>query len=176
MAEGRTGPPEMTVSMLKEAMDRKSEECSGHEVGQGDGEGRKMVFLIDGEDFFLSFSCLLNDWKFLFFKADMEAGFPRSVDRIALFESTICSPSLVLSLECPLQILQERLLVRSKLSSRIDDGVAIMQKRFDQHLRATKPVIAHYDERGLVVEIDGSRSVEVVHEDIFVAAKKVLRG
>lgn len=39
MAEGRTGPPEMTVSMLKEVMVRK----------RGDsGEQCEMVFLVDG--------------------------------------------------------------------------------------------------------------------------------
>ncbi|KAF7874160.1 hypothetical protein EAF04_002832 [Stromatinia cepivora] len=140
MAEGRTGPPEMTVSMLKEAMGGKKK---SREVG----EGSEMVFLIDG--------------------------FPRSIDRIALFESTICAPSLVLSLDCPLHILQERLLCRAESSSRIDDGVAIMQKRFEQHVCATVPVIAHYKERGLVVEIDASRSVEAVQEDIREALRKV---
>ncbi|KAI9643931.1 hypothetical protein NHQ30_007282 [Ciborinia camelliae] len=142
MAEGLTGPPEMTVSMLKEAMGRKSEAMGG--------EGAEMVFIVDG--------------------------FPRSIDRIALFESTICSPLLVLSLECPLHILQERLLARAKLSSRIDDGVAIMNKRFNQHVSATKPVVAHYKERGLVAEIDASRSVEAVHEDIRKAVGRVIDG
>ncbi|KAJ8062328.1 hypothetical protein OCU04_008876 [Sclerotinia nivalis] len=141
MAEGRTGPPEMTVSMLKSVMGGKMKSVEG-------GGGGEVVFLIDG--------------------------FPRSMDRIALFESTISAPSLVLSLDCPLHILQERLLCRAESSSRVDDGVAIMQKRFEQHVCATKPVIAHYKERGLVVEIDGGRSVEAVQEDIRGALEKVL--
>ncbi|KAF7892243.1 uncharacterized protein EAF01_010323 [Botrytis porri] len=139
MAEGRTGPPEMSVSMLQEAIARRSEDIE---------PGKEMVFLVDG--------------------------FPRSLNPIALFESTICAPSLVLSLNCPLEILQERLLSRAKSSSRIDDGVEIMHKRFGQHVSATGPVIEHYRERGLLAEIDASRNVEEVHGDIWEAVKKTL--
>lgn len=106
--------------------------------------------------------------------SDVRTGFPRSIDRIALFESTISPPSLVLSLDCPFNLLEERLLTRAKSSVRIDDGVAIMYKRFEQHVCVTRPVITHYQERGLVAEIDASRSVEIVHRDIWEAVGKVL--
>ncbi|KAF7887409.1 hypothetical protein EAF00_009703 [Botryotinia globosa] len=139
MAEGRTGPPEMSVSMLQEAIARRNEDME---------PGKEMLFLIDG--------------------------FPRSMDPIALFESTICAPSLVLSLHCPLQILQERLLSRAKSSSRIDDGVEIMHKRFGQHVCATGPVIEHYRERELLAEIDASRNLEEVHRDVWEAVEKIL--
>ncbi|KAM0136604.1 hypothetical protein ACHAPC_007703 [Botrytis cinerea] len=139
MAEGRTGPPEMSVSMLQEAIARRSEDTK---------PGKEMIILIDG--------------------------FPRSIYPISLFESTVCAPSLVLSLHCPLQILQERLLSRAKSSSRIDDGVEIMHKRFEQHVCATGPVIENYRERGLLAEIDASRSVEEVHRDVWGAVEKIL--
>ncbi|TGO30853.1 hypothetical protein BPAE_0003g01390 [Botrytis paeoniae] len=139
MAEGRTGPPEMSVSILQEAISQRSEDIE---------PGKEIVFLIDG--------------------------FPRSIDPVALFESTIRAPSLVLSLHCPLQILQERLLSRAKSSSRIYDGVEIMHKRFGQHVCATGPVIEHYKERGLLAEIDASRNVEEVHRNVWVTVKKIL--
>ncbi|KAF7953155.1 hypothetical protein EAE96_006371 [Botrytis aclada] len=141
MAEGRTGPPEMSVSMLQEAMARRSEDIE---------PGKEVVFLIDG--------------------------FPRGIDPVAHFESTICAPSLVLSLHCPLQILQERLSSRAESSSRIDDGTEIMHKRFRQHVCATGPVIEHYRERGLLAEIDANRNVEEVHRDIWEALENILGG
>ncbi|APA16059.1 predicted protein [Sclerotinia sclerotiorum 1980 UF-70] len=149
MASGRTGPPEMTVSMLKSVMDGKMKmKMESGEGGEGEGEIGEIVFLIDG--------------------------FPRSTDRIALFESTISPPTLVISLTSPLHILQSRLLYRAKTSTRIDDGNTIMQKRFEQHVYATEPVIAHYRERGLLVEIDGSGSVEVVQEEMRRVVGRVL--
>ncbi|CAD6447347.1 8d0013a3-d305-4a02-ac70-0e914e7e9a11 [Sclerotinia trifoliorum] len=146
MASGRTGPPEMTVSMLKSVMEEKMKMKN---VSQGEGnEGGEIVFLIDG--------------------------FPRSTDRIPLFESSISPPTLVLSLSSPLHILQERLLSRAETSSRIDDGNEIIQRRFEQHVYATLPVLAHYRERGLLVEIDGSGSVEAVQEEIRRVVGRVL--
>lgn len=158
MAEGRTGPPEMSVSMLQEAIARRSEDTK---------PGKEMVFLIDGKSLVSSASC--NSLS-----TNKNIGFPRSIYPISLFESTVCAPSLVLSLHCPLQILQERLLSRAKSSSRIDDGVEIMHKRFEQHVCATGPVIENYRERGLLAEIDASRSVEEVHRDVWGAVEKIL--
>ncbi|KAF7883522.1 uncharacterized protein EAF02_005442 [Botrytis sinoallii] len=122
MAEGRTGPPEMSVSMLQEAIARRSEDID---------PAKEMVFLIDG--------------------------FPRSMDPVALFESTICAPSLVLSLHSELMM-----------------GFEIMHKRFGQHVCATGPVIEHFRERGLLAEIDASRNVEEVHRDVWEAVEEIL--
>lgn len=158
MAEGRTGPPEMSVSMLQEAIARRSEDIE---------PGKEMAFLIDGKSLITSTECDYSN-------TNKNIGFPRSMDPVALFESTICAPSLVLSLYCPLQILQERLLSRAESSSRIDDGVEIMHKRFGQHVCATGPVIEHYRERGLLAEIDASRNVEEVHRDVWEAVEKIL--
>ncbi|PQE19185.1 uridylate kinase protein [Rutstroemia sp. NJR-2017a BBW] len=73
---------------------------------------------------------------------------------------------VVLSLDCPFEILQSRVLSRAKVASRIDDGVDIIQKRYNQFILTCKPVIAAYQVRGLVVEIDAARDVSLVNVDI----------
>ncbi|KAG4429482.1 hypothetical protein IFR05_015033 [Cadophora sp. M221] len=93
-------------------------------------------------------------------------GFPRRIEHVALFEVTIGSPSTVLFLDCPEEVLQERLLDRGKTSGRVDDNVAVISKRFWTFTEITMPVIEHFRLQGRVVQIDATKDADAVYKDI----------
>ncbi|KAH6715280.1 P-loop containing nucleoside triphosphate hydrolase protein [Leptodontidium sp. MPI-SDFR-AT-0119] len=93
-------------------------------------------------------------------------GFPRRIEHVALFESTIGSPSMVLFLDCPEEVLQERLLNRGKTSGRVDDNISIINKRFKNFTEITMPVIEHFRARDRVVQIDATKDADIVYRDI----------
>ena len=49
---------------------------------------------------------------------------------------------------------------------RMDDTPQAITSRLKYHQKETKPLIAYYKKRGLVLEIDGNQSIEDVFEDI----------
>ena len=53
---------------------------------------------------------------------------------------------------------------RAKTSGRVDDTEEIILKRLRTYNDMSKPVVALYKKRGLVVEIDGADDVQVVWE------------
>lgn len=77
---------------------------------------------------------------------------------------------------CPQNILQTRLLNRAKVSSRLDDGVIIMQKRFETFRQTTMPVISYYKERNKVIQVDASQDAATVYKDIQAAARDILEN
>ncbi|KAH9221093.1 P-loop containing nucleoside triphosphate hydrolase protein [Leptodontidium sp. 2 PMI_412] len=93
-------------------------------------------------------------------------GFPRRIEHVALFESTIGSPSMVLFLDCPEEVLQERLVNRGKTSGRVDDNISIINKRFKTFTEITMPVIEHFRARDRVVQIDATKDADIVYRDI----------
>jgi len=52
------------------------------------------------------------------------------------------------------------------LRKRADDEPAAIQKRLGIYHEQTEPIIAHYREQGVVVEVDGSPSIEAVKQAI----------
>ncbi len=58
----------------------------------------------------------------------------------------------------------------AQLIQRSDDKLESVVKRLEVYESQTKPLIEHYTKKGILVNIDGNKSVEEVFEDI----KKVL--
>ncbi|GAA5903727.1 bifunctional uridylate/adenylate kinase [Sporobolomyces salmoneus] len=111
-------------------------------------EGRKKRFLIDG--------------------------FPRQMDQAVKFDESVCPSSLVLFLVCPENILQERLLERGKTSGRDDDNAESIKKRFQTFINTSMPVVEYYRKQGKVVDIDSSKTIDQVYEEIVEGIKPVL--
>ncbi|KAL2067912.1 hypothetical protein VTL71DRAFT_16010 [Oculimacula yallundae] len=93
-------------------------------------------------------------------------GFPRRIEHVPLFAATIGSPSLVLFLDCPEEVLQDRLLNRGKTGDRVDDNIASIRKRFKTFSETTRPVIEHFRFQDKVVKIDATRDQGAVYEEI----------
>jgi adenylate kinase len=53
-----------------------------------------------------------------------------------------------------------------ELYERADDTEETVRKRLDVYFRDTAPLIAYYRSRGLLVEVDGNRAVELVTADL----------
>src|SRR5215213_1387965 len=65
---------------------------------------------------------------------------------------------------------------KDELYQRPDDHPDVVQKRIEVYLRETMPVIEHYAQRGLMVPVDGNRSIEMVRATLCASLGGVVRG
>lgn len=93
-------------------------------------------------------------------------GFPRSLTqaRQAYAYGTVKKRTFhaVISLAVPEVELVERLLARGRGSGRSDDNEATIRTRLSVYDQATRPLLAYYRARDILVEVDGTGSVEDV--------------
>ena len=125
--EGKIVPAEITVGLLKTAMEKNG--------------GKK--FLIDG--------------------------FPRDIDNLRCWETQMCDCAEVkflLFLDCPEEVMLNRLLERGKSSGRIDDNEESIKKRFRVYEESTRPIINHFKSINKVRCVDSNRSLEDVFADV----------
>jgi len=61
----------------------------------------------------------------------------------------------------------------SKLTSRVDDAEETIKKRIDVYENETYPLINYYRKREKLIRIDGSGSIEEVHDRIMQAVKGI---
>ncbi|GAA5831075.1 hypothetical protein JCM3766R1_006226 [Sporobolomyces carnicolor] len=145
--EGRIVPMEVTIKLLENAMRAELEQAQRSSTTTAQPTQKKR-FLIDG--------------------------FPRQMDQAIKFDESVCPSSLVLFLVCPENILQERLLERGKTSGRDDDNAESIKKRFQTFINTSMPVVDYYRKQGKVVDIDSSKTIEQVYEEIVTGIKPVL--
>jgi adenylate kinase len=65
---------------------------------------------------------------------------------------------------------------RDRLYQRADDRPEVVQHRIEVYLRETLPIIDHYARRGLLVRVDGNRSIEAVRVTLCSSLGGVIRG
>jgi adenylate kinase len=82
----------------------------------------------------------------------------------------------VIHLEVGRDELRRRLLGRARAEGRADDDEATINHRLDVYDRETKPLLAFYAERGLVVNINGEQPIEKVFADIVAVVDSQLAG
>ena len=120
---GQIVPVEISLSLVRKAMD---EACTSDAVaGEGKIEKKygQRIFLVDG--------------------------FPRNFDNLsgwtsAMPEHAACIGALVY--DCPISVLEERILSRSETSGRSDDNLASARKRFATFQGQTMPVVYALEE------------------------------
>lgn len=61
---------------------------------------------------------------------------------------------------------------QKKLIQRQDDAPEIIKKRLETYYQLTKPLVEFVRQQGILVEVDGERSIEEIHQDIFERIKK----
>lgn len=97
-------------------------------------------------------------------------GFPRTPKQAAnldkVFHKKELRIALVVSILVPDEILIQRVLNRGKDSGRADDNPHIIQKRLEVYKTYTHPVIDYYKQTRRLVEVDGTREMNIVTEDI----------
>ncbi|KAL2010094.1 hypothetical protein VTN00DRAFT_5901 [Thermoascus crustaceus] len=135
--EGKIVPMEITVALLSNAM---ADVLARGEQPPRQNPSKKARFLIDG--------------------------FPRKVDQAVFFEETVCPSALTIFLNCPEDVMLQRLLKRGETSGREDDNVESIRKRFRVFEEQSMPVVHNYEKQGKVVSVEAVGSVEEVYERI----------
>jgi len=101
-------------------------------------------------------------------------GFPRTVAQAIeldrLLEDKGRRIGRVLVLEVPREELERRMLNRAKREGRSDDTPDVIKRRFDVYEEQTRPVLEHYERRGLVRRVPATGSVEDVNARLREAA------
>jgi adenylate kinase len=92
-------------------------------------------------------------------------GFPRNEEQFLAFEK-YSQPNMVIVIEVPHQVSIDRLTKRAVIEKRLDDTPAVIERRLQIYEQDTRPMIKHYEERGIAKFIDGTGTVAEVAEEI----------
>lgn len=98
-------------------------------------------------------------------------GFPRDVDNLQCWNeqmSAVADVQFLLFLECPVQVMVERIIERGKTSDRADDNVEAIQKRLLTYENSTRSIIQHFRQLGKVREVDSNRHIEEVFAEVSI--------
>ncbi|KAL4889264.1 UMP-CMP kinase [Aspergillus ambiguus] len=135
--EGKIVPMEITVALLSNAM---AAILAEREQQPGGGATGKARFLIDG--------------------------FPRKLDQAVFFEDTVCPSEMTLFLDCPEEVMEQRLLKRGETSGRDDDNAESIRKRFRTFVETSMPVVEAFEAQNKVVSVSATGSVDEVYARI----------
>jgi len=96
-------------------------------------------------------------------------GFPRNQDNVDGWESVMgdgVDVRFCLFLDCPLEVMVERVLQRSKTSGRIDDTMDVIRRRLKSHETLSAPIIAMFEAQNKLRVVNASNDVETVWKDV----------
>ncbi|MGN7246260.1 adenylate kinase [Janibacter anophelis] len=100
-------------------------------------------------------------------------GYPRTTAQVtaldAMLAKTDHSIDKVLELVVDDEVVVQRLLKRAELEGRVDDTEEVIRERMAIYHRETKPLSDAYEQRGLLVKVDGEGEVDEVAERIVAA-------
>ena len=93
-------------------------------------------------------------------------GFPRSLSNLdawyEVFGREAELPTMMY-FECPLEVLEQRIMGRARYSGRADDNVEAVKSRFNTIKAETLPTVELFKSKGKCVEFDTSQDREVVY-------------
>lgn len=98
-------------------------------------------------------------------------GFPRTVPQAEEFDRWLAERDCALSLVLKFSVTKEVLLERLAERGREDDDREVIEKRMQQYLDLTKPLVEYYQNRGLIHVVKGS---EGSAEDVFAMIQKIV--
>lgn len=90
-------------------------------------------------------------------------GFPRTLEQVKKFENGV---SKVIYLKVSDKEALWRLSYRNG-DNRNDETLEAIRRRIELFHRLTEPVLDYYREKGILVEIDGEKTVEEIHKEIL---------
>ena len=100
-------------------------------------------------------------------------GYPRTVAQVAELDSMLTDAGQQIDAVVVLTVDQDevvqRLLHRAHQEGRVDDTEEVMRHRQDVYAQQTAPLIKVYDDRGMLVKVDGMGPVEEVTSRVFEA-------
>jgi adenylate kinase len=97
-------------------------------------------------------------------------GFPRTYIQAYILEGLMLklhtSLNCLISLSVPEEESVRRLLSRGMTSGRTDDNESVIRNRLREYNQKTLPVLQFYRDKGIYVEVDGTASIDEVHDKI----------
>ena len=97
-------------------------------------------------------------------------GFPRTLAQARFLDVLLAELSqkldIVLFLDVSSDLVVERLLKRAELEGRADDNEDTIRNRLSVYENQTLPVLRFYDEKDVLIKIDGGRSLDEVTRDV----------
>lgn len=100
-------------------------------------------------------------------------GFPRTMHQVHFLDRFLAGRDArldaVVSLQVEPDVLVDRLLDRAQKEGRADDNEDTIRRRMEVYAGQTAPLLFHYENKGLLVDIEGTGTVEEVRERMFEA-------
>jgi adenylate kinase len=97
-------------------------------------------------------------------------GFPRTVPQAKRAAQLGVELELVADaavfLTAPREELVSRLLSRAEREGRADDTTEVIEHRLSVFESSTRPLVAYYRDRGILLEVDADRPMDVVQDDL----------
>nr|WP_220486320.1 MULTISPECIES: adenylate kinase [unclassified Tessaracoccus] len=98
-------------------------------------------------------------------------GFPRTMHQVYFLDRYLSEQGqqldAVVSLHVEPEALVERLLARAAKEGRADDNADTIRRRMEVYAGQTAPLLFHYESKGLLVDIEGTGTVEEVQQRMF---------
>ena len=91
-------------------------------------------------------------------------GFPRTLVQAQSFDEPIDN---VISIDVPDDEALKRLALRADKEKREDDSEDAVKRRIALFHEKTQPLLDFYKNKGLLVQVDGTKTIEEIHEDIM---------
>lgn len=105
-------------------------------------------------------------------------GYPRTMHQVDALDDFLTEGSqqldAVIFLDVSEEKLVQRLLLRGKLEGREDDTAETIQRRMEVFEQETQPILRVYEERGLLLQVNGDGRIEDVNERIALAIENKL--
>jgi adenylate kinase len=148
--------------------------ADGTELGRKAGEYMAAGGLVPDE---LVISMLLDELRDARNGGLLLDGFPRTVAQAAALDRAGLAIDAVLLLEVPDGVVMERIAGRraDADAARDDDDTETAKRRLAVYHEQTRPLVAHYKDRGLLVTIDGARTPTEVSREIATALRASVR-
>lgn len=98
-------------------------------------------------------------------------GFPRTMHQVYFLDRYLEKRddglNAVVSLQVEPEVLVKRLLDRAQKEGRADDNEDTIRRRMEVYAGQTAPLLFHYENKGLLVEVEGTGTVEEVRQRMF---------
>ena len=97
-------------------------------------------------------------------------GYPRNASQVEALDAILADLNTpldaVVALDADHDVLMERMKKRAEIEGRSDDTPEAIAKRLDVYAKETAPLLATYEERGLLKTVNGVGSVEEIQSTI----------
>ena len=104
-------------------------------------------------------------------------GYPRTANQAAALDESLAvdgrQVDRVLHVTAPLEVVTQRLAGRLSSEHRKDDTPELIQRRLEEYLKQTRPVIDYFANQGKLTEVDGTQPIPDVSQAVDAALDRL---